>query len=159
MKPLNLFPSIIFTILVLVASSVVASTLKDAKEAEENKEAINQQSLTIELGGIRSSKGRVLVMVFDNSAAFNSFDHNNSVGYQQVSAKGDGLTFNFLSLTEGPYAVFVMHDENNDYQLNERDGYPIEGFAVSGAKNKYDEPSFKQAAVVKGKHHMKLVYF
>ncbi len=167
MKPLNLPLSIIFTVLMLVGGAALASKLKDTAEPVLSLDTANPKHqtlaketyLSIELSGVRSSNGRILVMVFDDSNAFKNYDHLKAVGFQEVDAATEVLTFNFSSLTEGPYAVFIMHDENNDYQLNESDGYPVEGFVVSGAKNRYDEPSFEQAAVVAGKHKLTLIHF
>lgn len=167
MKPLDFLSSVILTILILVGGATLASNLKGVEEIQTLVDEASTKSellarknhLSIELSGIRSSSGKVLVMVFDNSKAFASYDYNKAAGYQEVDATHETLNFNFSSLTDGPYAIFIMHDENNDHQLNQSDGYPMEGFVVSGAKSKYDEPTFKQAAVVKGEHKLKLVYF
>jgi len=169
MKPFSFIFSVIFTLLLLIGGAALAASVKGTKEIKHSSESYRSESnrdvstsydrLSIEVKGIRSSDGRVLVMIFDNSMGFENYDHTKAIGYQEVDAQGNTLVFSFSSLTDGPYAVFVMHDENNDYQLNQREGYPVEGFAVSGAKTRYDEPTFKQASVAKGDYALRLVYF
>lgn len=168
MKPLNFVSSVIFTILTLIAGAALAANFKSAENSTLSLDQIQQppiekerveNHLLVKVKGIRSSNGKLLVMVFDNGKSFASYDHKQAVGYQEVEANSSEVVFKFASLAEGPYAVFVMHDENSDYVLNQTDGYPSEGFAVSGAKSSYDDPTFKQAAVVQGKHSLELIYF
>ncbi|MEM7358583.1 MAG: DUF2141 domain-containing protein [Pseudomonadota bacterium] len=184
-KPLGFISSVIVSILLVVAGAALASTLErngsgsadlataSASAEQESAERGNPDRaqtaklegkaagahLSVKVSGIRSANGKLLVMVFDNSDAFTAYDHNRAVGYQELSAQTDSMMFDFASLKEGPYAVFVMHDENSDYQLNEQDGYPVEGFVISGARSKYDEPSFTQAAVAQGALQLELEYF
>lgn len=160
-KPMGFFASVIFSVALVVAGAAFAASL-DGRGGESIAAVADPQednSLSITIQGKRSDQGRVLVMVFDDASAFTAYDHNRAIGYQELSAQSDKLTFNFSALNQGPYAVFAMHDENSDYQLNEQDGYPVEGFVVSGAKSKYDEPGFKQAAVAEGKLELQLMYF
>ena len=177
MKSLNFPLSVMFTIALLLASAVLASNLSSNSEGNNTESATVSSSvqapprstldesrssasaLTLVVEGIRSAEGKVLVMVFDQEAAYAAYDYSKAAGYQEANAKQASLRFDFPSLTNGPYAIFVMHDENNDLQLNEVDGYPIEGFASSGASGKYDEPSFKQAAVAEGNYKLQLIYF
>ena len=168
MKPLNFVSSVIFTILTLIAGAALAANVKSAEKSSLSRDQIQplpiekdrvENQLLVKVKGIRSSNGKLLVMVFDNAKSFASYDYEQAVGYQEVEVNSSEIVFKFASLAEGPYAVFVMHDENSDYVLNQTDGYPIEGFAVSGAKSPYDDPNFKQAAVVQGKHSLELVYF
>ncbi len=167
MNSQNLLLSIITTVFILVAGAALASKLKGEEHAQtavngspnNSKPSGSMNHLSIALSGSRSSQGKVLVMVFDNSDAFARYDHTKAVGYQETDASDELMNFDFPLLVDGPYAVFIMHDENSDYRLNQSEGYPIEGFVVSGAKNKYDEPSFKQASVARGQHNLKLTYF
>lgn len=167
-KPMRFIPSVMVTVLILIGGAALASILGETNQIRSASDevipsrglhSLGQTGLSIELNGTRSSKGKLLLMVFDDANAFNSYDHKKAVGYQEAAARSEKINFNFPSLSDGPYAVLVIHDENDDYQLNEKDGYPIEGFVISGAKNKYDDPPFRQAAVAHGKYQLELVYF
>ena len=64
----------------------------------------------------------------------------------------------FEDLQNGPYAIAVFHDENTNYDLDLDGGYPVEGYATSGAKGPYDEPGFAQASVEAGAVTVKIHY-
>ncbi|MEM1019931.1 MAG: DUF2141 domain-containing protein [Sphingomonadales bacterium] len=51
-----------------------------------------------------------------------------------------------------------LHDEKGNYDLDMKDGYPLEGYGVTGAKDAYDEPKFKSAAVPAGDVPLRLTY-
>ena len=171
-KQTHLLFSIAVTIVFLVSGAVLASTLTtnvvdevqannlDADFDDQVIAEVNEsrEPLQIEVVGIRSNRGKLLVLVFDNEQAFKHYDYNRAAGYQELMAESGSVTIVFPSLDNGPYAVFVMHDENGDYVLNEEDGYPIEGYSTSGARDKYDVPDFMRASVAEGKIRLKLHY-
>lgn len=115
--------------------------------------------LSIEVTGLRNASGRVIILVFDEDGAFADFDYRKAVGYDEVEAIGGAVKAAFADLKTGPYAVMVFHDENGDRDLNLDGELPLEGFAISGAADAYDEPSFRQAAVASGAVTMELHYF
>ena len=56
------------------------------------------------------------------------------------------LSFTFKLATNTPYAVMVLHDENENYQMDfNRLGLPKEEAANSGKRNKYGPPRFELA--------------
>ena len=64
----------------------------------------------------------------------------------------------FEKLTDGPYAIALFHDENEDYDLNLENGQPIEGYGTSGARGMYDDPGFQQALVKPGDVTVQMYY-
>lgn len=105
--------------------------------------------LTIE--GVRNNAGNVLVLVFDNAKDYEALNYWNAVGYAEISAQTGIVRHNFSALNEGPYAVFLFHDENGDEDLNTRGNHLLEGVGGSGAPNREDDPNFSQASVLPGK--------
>ena len=116
-------------------------------------------SLSVEITGLRNASGQVIVLVFDEEGAFADFDYRKAVGYDEIDAVRGGVKAAFSDLETGPYAVMVFHDENGDRDLNLEGELPLEGFAISGAADAYDAPSFRQAAVASGAVRLKLHYF
>tara|TARA_X000001316_G_C907227_1_gene23566 strand:- start:102 stop:608 length:507 start_codon:yes stop_codon:yes gene_type:complete len=127
---------------------VVAGVSSEAVTTLPEKTKKTGLNLTIE--GVRNNRGRVLVMVFSSEAAYEAYDYKNTVGYVELPAVSGVLVHGFETLTKGPYAVRIFHDENGDYELNMSGDYPLEGYTSSGATSLYDEPKFKDASVGPG---------
>ncbi|WP_299356766.1 DUF2141 domain-containing protein [uncultured Shimia sp.] len=109
------------------------------------------EGLALTVEGLRNGKGKVMVVVFDNAAAYNAFDYMNAVDYAEIPARKGQVTHHFKTMTKGPYAIVLFHDENNDDDLNYTDTHLLEGLGASGAPNPEDEPTFGQASVFPGK--------
>jgi len=116
------------------------------------------ESLQVTLRGVRNGRGNVIVMVFDNSAAYDSFDLSKAVGYQEEPAQEGHVTFRFPELSGGPYAVTAFHDENGNQDLDMTGQIPTEGYATSGASDAYDTPAFSKAAIASGSIAIQMVY-
>lgn len=143
-----------------LASQVPASLSMQAATAESAAvEVSGRPGLSVEITGLRNSLGRVIVVVFDEDGAFADFDYRKAVGYEEVNAAGGTIKVVFPDLKSGPYAVTAFHDANGDRDLNMEGEIPSEGYAVSGAIDAYDDPSFAQAAVAAGSLRLNLHYF
>lgn len=104
-------------------------------------------SLHVTLTGARNASGKIIVLVFENAAAFSAYDHEQAVGYAELDASTAPMTYSFEDLVEGPYAVAIIHDENGNYDLDMAEGYPVEGYGTSHASSPYDQLNFEQASV------------
>ena len=113
-------------------------------------------SLTVE--GVKSGKGNIIAIVFDNAAAYKAFDLEKAVDLAEIPARKGHVQHHFKDLTKGQYAIFVFHDENGDEDLGMSWGQPVEGLGLSGDTGKNEDPSFKQAAVAPGPVSIKLHY-
>jgi uncharacterized protein (DUF2141 family) len=116
------------------------------------------QELTVRVAGLRSERGKVRVLVFDEASAYNAMDAARAVGYIEISPQGDSVSATIAVLGEGPYALFTYHDENEDLRLNMRGAQPLEGYAYSGATDPYVPPSFPLAAKVTTDVTLRLAY-
>ncbi len=108
--------------------------------------------------GVRNTNGKIVVLVFDNAAAFESLNYRNAVDIAEINADPGSVSYQFDQLTKGPYAIFVFHDENGDDDLNIRDGRLLEGVGATGTSNRDDEPNFAQASVAPGSVTIRLHY-
>lgn len=106
--------------------------------------------LTLTVENVRNDRGSIIVLVFDDARAFDRLDYLNVADYAEVRARTGRLQVSFPNLTEGPYAVFLFHDENQDQDVNSRNDRLLEGIGATGAPNRDDYPSFDEAAVPAG---------
>ncbi|WP_343562519.1 DUF2141 domain-containing protein [Kiloniella sp. b19] len=120
--------------------------------------------LTLKFEDIRSSKGRLLVAVYDSQTAFETQSDNQAIASFNLPATAGMQGVTLHDLPEGRYAVSLHHDENDngEFDLNGRN-FPLEGFAFSnnvGADKEVTE--FSEAAFDVGegstRQNMTLVY-
>ena len=116
------------------------------------------KALKVTVSGVRNSDGKVIVLVFDSAAAYDAYDYERAVGYAELTASSRHVSHVFSDLSDGPFAVVAIHDENENYDLDLVDGYPSEGYGTSRATSPYDELSFQQAAVAAGAVELKIHY-
>jgi uncharacterized protein (DUF2141 family) len=123
------------------------------------------RGIAVRVEGIASDTGKIIIIAFEDARTFSSFGVLGAAGSASISAETGSIEHRFEMLTQGPYAVFSFHDENNDATLNTENGNPTEGFAYSKEstsvageeiaggliKGLESPPSFSEA-VVSGKH-------
>ncbi|WP_108879487.1 DUF2141 domain-containing protein [Anderseniella sp. Alg231-50] len=114
--------------------------------------------LTVTLEGVRGATGKVVVIVFSNRNAFRAYDVAGAAGYKETPSKAGTVVVSFPDLKDGPYAVAAFHDEDENRDLNMKGQLPTEGYATSGAVDAYDTPTFRTAAIVRGKVTIKMHY-
>ncbi|MCU0438740.1 MAG: DUF2141 domain-containing protein [Raineya sp.] len=102
--------------------------------------------LKIEITKIQSTKGKVLLNLFNNAKGFPT---QNKYAYKTAELEiKDGKAYvEFSDLPYGDYAVAVLHDENDNKKMDYNFlGMPKEGYCFS---NNYrptiKNPSFRQA--------------
>ncbi|MDE0044731.1 MAG: DUF2141 domain-containing protein [bacterium] len=108
--------------------------------------------LAIDVTGIRSSDGRVLLALHQERADISFPDDRGAVAGVWMNAVAGTLSLVFPDLAEGRYAVSVMHDENDDGVLDANLlGVPTEGYGFSNnASGLMGPPDFDDASVVIG---------
>lgn len=105
-------------------------------------------AVTLEIRGLRSAEGQVLVGVFDAPAGFPDAGAQ-AARRVEVRAAAGPLRVPLADLPAGPVAVSVLHDENGDYRMNSGwFGRPREGFGVSNnPRIRFGPPDFADAEV------------
>lgn len=105
-----------------------------------------QLSVTIE--DIRSTKGKVSMVIYQDQQAFDQQDHSKAFLTLESKISGKSQQLSLPDMPSGQYAVVILHDENGDRQLNMNDrGFPLEGYAYSNNVGELEVPSFKDALV------------
>ncbi len=109
----------------------------------DQKETI---TITVTIEGIRNSSGSLGVALFNEDS---EFPDDGGFMTEEVSLRSSGsVEVTFKDVPVGDYAVGVMHDENDngDIDFNEY-GMPLEGFGFSNdAMGNQGPPSFDEAA-------------
>ncbi len=114
--------------------------------------------LELTVADVRSSEGRVIVLVFDQAVAYAQLDYDGAAAYAEQPAQPGQMRFVFEDLAGGPYAIFAFHDANGDYDLEMDGPYPLEGYGGTGMARWHDDPSFAQAATARGEAEIRLHY-
>ena len=120
-----------------------------------------QSSLEIHVDNIKSKKGSIQIGLFASEADY----LKNPIEKRVIKSTGKDITVVFENLQPGDYALSVIHDENENSELDSNAfGIPKEGFAFgNNALGSFGPPSFEKATIKVGdqdvKHDIKLKYY
>lgn len=105
---------------------------------------MNAQSLTVSIKNVVSDKGTLRVGIFNSQSDF----LKKQLYGQIVKSKSGELQVVFEGIPEGVYAVSIIHDENENGELDSNFfGIPKEGFGFSNdAMGTFGPPSFEKAS-------------
>jgi len=107
-------------------------------------------SLEVKVNNIKSHTGTIRVGLFNNEKDF----LKNAIMGKVVKAEGNEVVVTFEGLTPGNYALSVIHDENENGELDSNGlGFPTEGFAFgNNSMGVFGPPSFAKAKMkIEGK--------
>ena len=124
-----------------MVSAIGTATLSGAAEATSAT-----STLEINIYGLRSTKGNVLVCVTANPRFFPDCGKDPKGLKTSISAR-DAANVSFTGITKGTYAVALVHDENANSKMDMAIFLPKEGFGFS--RNPVivaGPPKFKAAA-------------
>lgn len=107
---------------------------------------MSQNSLSIEIQGVKSSSGTINIAIYNQAEGFLKFD--DVFKAERVAANKESTQFTITDLPNGEYAVAIFHDENANDKLDTNWlGIPKESIAFSNAKIKtFGPPSYKECA-------------
>ncbi|WKD51147.1 DUF2141 domain-containing protein [Microbulbifer spongiae] len=104
--------------------------------------------LSIEVHNIRNNDAQLMVAVFDTQKAYDNTDYSNAYASYTNRVHGAKLKVTFHNIPAGDYVISLFHDENGNNEMNRNfTNMPTEGYGISSAVNKYDQPDFKRAAI------------
>jgi uncharacterized protein (DUF2141 family) len=108
-----------------------------------------QSTLTITIMNLKNNNGDILVGLYDKAAGFPRHVLDGKV----VKVTDDHMKVSFKDIKPGNYAVSVLHDENQNKDMDQtRLGIPKEGYGFSNnAKGVMGPPSFKKAQIAVAK--------
>lgn len=104
-------------------------------------------SILVRIEGANSNKGVVRISLFNTEGGFPS-DSKKAVKIISVPAKKGTVQVQLDNLPTGTYAIALLHDENQNGQLDTNlVGYPKEGYGASNNNlPTFRAPNFKEAA-------------
>lgn len=107
-------------------------------------------ALTASVDGIRNSSGVLIVAAFDEATSFVAMDVMNAAALAIVPATEGRASVTFHNLPAGSYAIAVLHDENEDGDLDFEGEVPTEGYSFAAMGRSGLPPKFKDALTVVG---------
>ncbi|HEY3404318.1 MAG TPA: DUF2141 domain-containing protein [Ohtaekwangia sp.] len=115
----------------------------------------SQGSIEVTVKNIKEAKGNIRVGLFNSEADF----LEKAIEGKVVKTTGTEVTVVFENLKPGDYAVSIIHDENENGDLDKNFmGIPKEGFAFgNNAMGTFGPPDFKEAKVSVGNEKVKQV--
>ena len=92
------------------------------------------QEVKVEIRGIRSAKGNIMVMA--------QADSESKPVYAMVPAVKDTVTVTLKDIPWKEFLVSLYHDEDANWELDMNDkGIPVEGYAREKSKEDHDAPA------------------
>lgn len=103
--------------------------------------------LTVTIQNLRNAKGAVLLTLYNKGEGFPR-STDKAYKREKVTIQNGVATVVFDQLPPGKYAIAVMHDENNNLNMDFNFvGIPKEGFGFSNnARAPFGPPSFSKAS-------------
>lgn len=99
--------------------------------------------LELTVKNIKTDEGKILVHIFNSEEGF----LKNAYSSKLVEAKQGSLNFIFEDLPEGEYTAYVLHDKNENGELDmNKFGIPNEPYGMSeSGKNRFGPPNYEKA--------------
>lgn len=107
--------------------------------------------LVVQLENIQSTKGSLLLAVYDKEDSYNA--NRNWVSAQQVQLVESAIVEGSMKvalgdLPDGDYAIKLFQDENGNGQIDLNSlGVPVEPYGFSNNAGSFGPPSFDEAKV------------
>jgi uncharacterized protein (DUF2141 family) len=136
------------------SESTVRATQAHAGEARRT----GSGRITVELLGVESAEGQVLVALFLDAKAFPD-DVSGAHGRRALDAKPGTVRATFDAVPSGPFAVSAFHDADGDGELDTNLlGIPQEGYGFSrDASAPFGPPDFSAARLTLAEGEHKIV--
>jgi uncharacterized protein (DUF2141 family) len=107
---------------------------------------IPEEGIRVNITNLRNNKGHVLISLFKDG---NGYPDNaeKAVRKGKISIKDNRGWIVFTGLPSGSYAAAILHDENDDQQMNKTGlGLPKEGYGFSNnVMGAFGPPSYSRA--------------
>ena len=106
--------------------------------AQENKGV----TITVTIENVLSNGGTILAGLHTAE----TFMRNDGIASASAPGVKGAATLTFENVTPGTYAIMVMHDANDNQQMDtEANGMPTEDYGMTGQMNPYGPPVFDDA--------------
>lgn len=104
------------------------------------------EGIRIDISRLRNNNGHVLISLFKDGEGYPN-DAGKAIRKAKVTIQNKTAWVVFTGLPAGKYAVAILHDENDDQQMNKTGlGLPKEGYGFSNnVMGAFGPPSFGRA--------------
>lgn len=107
-----------------------------------NAQDASGATVTVTIENVLSDGGTILAGLH----TADTFMKGNGISNAMAPAKKGEITLTFENVSPGTYAIMVMHDANDNKQMDmEANGMPKESWANTGEMNLYGPPTFEGA--------------
>ncbi len=121
-----------------VATSLLAVLLTSAFTAQAH-------TLTVNIDQIKEQTGKLHVALYRSEQSYQQ--GKDAVAAVVKAVKGETLQLVFPDLADGQYAIKIMHDANDNGELDRNImGIPSEGYGFSNNAGQFGPASFEDAA-------------
>ena len=102
-------------------------------------------SVVVDVTGLRSAKGQILLCMTANPALLSKCDKDPS-SHRLTVPVAQARAIHFDDVPSGTYAIALIHDENSNNKIDTSFGLPREGFGFSrNPVIRFGPPSFASA--------------
>ncbi|WP_372920656.1 DUF2141 domain-containing protein [Salegentibacter sp.] len=107
-------------------------------------------SLSVEVKSLRNSEGKVLVAIYNKDGTVPDQKLEKYFKKKVTEIDSESAQVTFSNLPKARYAIFILHDENENGKIDKRFLLPIEGVGYSNYKDLglRNRPNFKNASFV-----------
>ena len=128
------------------ATAILFATLIFTSYTFQNEKTT--YSLTVEVNGLRNSKGVVQFALYNQDGSIPDEDYRKYFKKLTGKIKNGSSYVTFDNLPSGKYAVNILHDENNDGKIKKGFILPIEGIGFSNYQTigLTNRPNFSKAS-------------
>lgn len=106
--------------------------------------------------GIKNNKGTIYISLFSEKQQ-DEFPAGKPLEKKAVDAKKEGVSVVFIVSKPGSYAISVMHDENNNGELDKNFiGIPKERYGNSGKRARMKKPNYRDSVFMVGDENLEL---
>lgn len=128
------------------ATAILFATLIFTSYTFQNEKTT--YSLTVEVNGLRNSKGVVQFALYNKDGSIPDEDYTKYFKKLTRKINNGSSSVTFDNLPSGKYAVNILHDENNDGKIKKGFILPIEGIGFSNYQSigLTNRPNFSKAS-------------
>lgn len=149
-------------ILAMGVSSTINSAAAQSSATNPAKTASAKASVKVNITGLRSNKGDVLICLSSNAKEFPDCSSDKKARKKQIKAV-NGSSVTFKNVDPGVYALALVHDKNSNGEMDIALFLPKEGFGMSNnPKIRMGKPKFKNSKFTVGNanvvHNIKMNY-
>jgi len=130
-------------ILIFALVSISISTLSSFSSQKEKT-----YSLTVEVSDLHNSKGVVQFALYNKDGTIPDEDYKNCCKILKEKIHNGSSKITFSNLPQGKYAVNILHDENENGEIDKGFFLPIEGIGFSNFQSIgfSNRPNFSKAS-------------